>query len=91
VLELVHGDVCGKINPPTPAGNQFFLLMVDDKSRFMSVYLLPSKDRVPEAIQAFQLRAEEETRKKLIGLHTDCGGEFNLGSFMEYCLEQGVH
>jgi hypothetical protein len=55
------------------------------------VYLLPSKDCAPESIQAFQLRAEEETRKKLRGLHTDCGGEFNSGNFMEYCLEQGVH
>jgi hypothetical protein len=32
------------------AGNQFFLLMVDDKSHFMSVYLLPSKDHTPEGI-----------------------------------------
>jgi hypothetical protein len=91
VLEMVHSDLCGKITPPTSAGNQFFLLMVDDKSCFMSVYLLPSKDHAPEAIQAFQLRAEAETRKKLRGLRTDRGGEFNSGSFMEYCLEQGVH
>jgi hypothetical protein len=91
VLELVHGDLCGKITRPTLMGNQFFFHMVDDKSHFMSVYLLPSKDCAPESIQAFQLRAEEETRKKLRGFRTDCGGEFNSGNFMEYCLEQGVH
>jgi hypothetical protein len=34
VLELVHGDICGKIAPATPSGNQYFLLLVDDRSRF---------------------------------------------------------
>jgi hypothetical protein len=34
-LELVHADVCGKISPPTPGGKQYFLLVVDDCSRYM--------------------------------------------------------
>ena len=34
-LELVHGDLCGQITPPTPGGKSFFLLIVDDYSRFM--------------------------------------------------------
>nr|GEV06275.1 hypothetical protein [Tanacetum cinerariifolium] len=29
ILELVHGDLCGPISPPTPAGNMYFLLLVD--------------------------------------------------------------
>jgi hypothetical protein len=56
----------------------------------MSVCLLQTKYRAPEAIQAFQLSVEVETRKKLGGLRTDRGGEFNSGSFMGYCLEHGV-
>jgi hypothetical protein len=46
-LELVHGDLCGKITPPTLAGNEYFLLMVDDRSRFMSIVLLKSKSQAP--------------------------------------------
>jgi hypothetical protein len=53
VLELVHGDLCGKNSHPTLAGNNYFLLMVDDKSRYMSVVLLPSKDQASEAIWRF--------------------------------------
>jgi hypothetical protein len=90
VLELVHGDLCGKISPPTPAGNQYFLLLVDDKSRFMSVVLLPSKDRAADAIKKFKLRAELETGRKFRGLRIDRGGEFNSENFGEFCLEQGV-
>jgi hypothetical protein len=87
VLELVHRDLCSKITAPTPAGNNYFLLMVDDKSRYMSITLLPHKDRALEAIQRFQLRAEAETGKKLGGLRTDRGGEFNSASFLDYCLD----
>jgi len=34
-LELVHGDICGLVTPPTPSGNKFFLLLVDDLSLYM--------------------------------------------------------
>jgi hypothetical protein len=46
-LQLLHGDLCGPITPPTPSGNQYFLLLVDDYSRYMWIALLPSKDAPP--------------------------------------------
>jgi hypothetical protein len=90
VLQLVHGDLYGKMSPPTPAGNQYFLLMVDDRSCFMSIVLLPSKDQAAEVIKGFQSRAEAETREKLGGLRTDRGGNFNSASFLDYYQEHGV-
>jgi hypothetical protein len=50
VLELVHGDLCGKISPPAPAGNQYFILLVDDRSKFTLVELLATKDQAFDAI-----------------------------------------
>jgi len=57
-LELVHGDLCGPITPETLSGNKYFLLLVDDRSRFMWLTVLPSKDRAAAAIREFQARAE---------------------------------
>jgi hypothetical protein len=34
-LQLVHADLCGHITPKTPGGCSYFLLVVDDYSRFM--------------------------------------------------------
>jgi hypothetical protein len=34
-LELVHGDLCGPISPATPRRNKYFMLLVDDLSRYM--------------------------------------------------------
>jgi hypothetical protein len=50
-LELVHGDLCSSISPATPRGNKYFLLLVDDLSRYMWVAVIPSKDRVAAAIK----------------------------------------
>jgi transposase InsO family protein len=50
-LELVHGDFCGPISPTTPRGNKYFLLHVDDLSRYMWVAVITSKDRVAAAIK----------------------------------------
>ncbi|WVZ83401.1 hypothetical protein U9M48_030555 [Paspalum notatum var. saurae] len=43
-LELVHGDICGLMTPTTPSGNKYFLLLVDDLSRYMWLMLLSPKD-----------------------------------------------
>ncbi|CAA0822344.1 cysteine-rich RLK (RECEPTOR-like protein kinase) 8 [Striga hermonthica] len=51
VLELVHGDLCGPITPATHGGRRYFLLLVDDCSRFMWLQLLTSKDQAAEAIK----------------------------------------
>lgn len=43
-LDIIHDDLCGPISPPTPAGNRYVFLLVDDFSRAMSMFLLRSKD-----------------------------------------------
>ena len=89
-LELVHGDLCGPVAPATPSGNAYFLLLVDDRSRYMWATLLPSKDRAAAAVMEFQARAEVEAGCKLRAFRTDRGGEFTSKAFMEYCATDGV-
>jgi hypothetical protein len=72
-LELVHGDLCGPINLPTPSGKKYFLLMVGDHSRYMWLVLLPSKDCAAEAIKKVQAEAESVSGKKPRCLRTDRG------------------
>jgi hypothetical protein len=50
-LELVHADLCGPVTPATPGGRRYFLLMVDDASRFMWVALLSTKDAAADAVK----------------------------------------
>lgn len=90
VLDLVHGDICGPISPATPGCKRYFLLVVDDNSRFMWVALLRSKDEALESFQKISKRAEAEANRKVKALRTDRGGEFNSKRFAAYCDERGM-
>uniref|UniRef100_A0ACD6AP94 Uncharacterized protein n=1 Tax=Avena sativa TaxID=4498 RepID=A0ACD6AP94_AVESA len=89
-LELVHGDLCGPITPLTPGGRRYILLLIDDRSRYIWVELLASKDEAARAILKFQAAAEVECGHKLRVLRTDRGGEFTSATFYEHCAESGV-
>jgi hypothetical protein len=89
-LEPVHADLCGKISPPTPGGKQYFLLVVDDHSRYMWVELLKNKDEALASFKKIKLQAKLEHGRKLKALRTDRGGEFNSNLFTVFCNETGI-
>ncbi|XP_042756658.2 retrovirus-related Pol polyprotein from transposon TNT 1-94 [Lactuca sativa] len=89
-LELVHGDLCGPVSPPTPAGNIYFMLLVDDYSRVMWVFFIKTKDEAFRTFTDFRSKVENETGEKLKMLRTDRGGEFLSKKFEEYCSETGL-
>ena len=70
--------------PATNGGRQYFLLLVDDCSRYMWLQLLTSKDEAAAAIKKFKMRAEAESGKKLRVLRTDRGSEFTSVEFAAY-------
>ena len=82
--------MCGPITSETPSGNKYFFLLVDDRSRFMWLTALPSKDQAAAAIREFQARAEGESGLKLGALRTDRGGEFTSIEFAEHWAAEGV-
>ena len=89
-LELVHGDLCGPITPDTNGDRRYFLLLMDDCSRYMWLKLLTSKDEATATIKKFKMRVEAKSGKKLHVLRTDRGGEFTSVEFAAYCTDQGV-
>jgi transposase InsO family protein len=90
-LELVHCDLCGPVTPATPGGQRYFLLLVDDASRFMWAILLLMKVATVDAIKHVQAAAENESGLKLQVLRTDDDVEFTAIEFVAYCAEEGIH
>jgi transposase InsO family protein len=89
-LQLVHSDLCGPITPATPGGKRYFLLVVDDFSRYMWLALLSTKDEALEALKKIQKAAEAEKNLKLKSIRTDRGGEFTSDEFASYCNDHGI-
>jgi hypothetical protein len=48
-----------------PSDKSYFLLLVDDMSRYMWLKLLSSKDQAAAVINKFQIALEVETGRKL--------------------------
>jgi transposase InsO family protein len=86
-LELVHGDLCVPVKSATPGGRRYFLLLVDNATRYMWVALPVTKSEAAGAIRLIQAAADKECGRKL---RTDNGGEFTAAEFTAYCADEGV-
>jgi hypothetical protein len=89
-LELVHGDLCGTVTPATSGGRRYFLLLVNDFSRYMWVVVLGSKGEAADAIRRAQAVVEAECVHKLCVLRTENSSEFTVAEFVSYCVDEGV-
>jgi hypothetical protein len=69
--QLLHGDLCGLVSPPTPRGNRYFLLLVDDYSLYMWVSIIASKDQAESEIRRIQAATERKSGNLLCALRTD--------------------
>jgi hypothetical protein len=50
-LELMHGDMCGPVTLATPGERCYFLMLIDDLSRYMWVVVLSSKGETADTIK----------------------------------------
>jgi hypothetical protein len=89
-LELVHGNLCRPVKPVTSGGWRYFLLLIDDATRYMWMALLAAKSEAAGAIRCIQAVTEKECDHKLRVLRTDNGGEFMAAEFAAYCADEGV-
>jgi transposase InsO family protein len=87
---MFHVDLCGQIKPKTRGGKNYFLLLVDDYSRFMWIELLATKDEAFKCFKRVKALAETKHGGKLRAFHSDRGGEFNSMEFKGYCDQHGV-
>lgn len=77
-LQLVHSDVCGPMSSPSLNGSKYFVLFIDDFSRFCWVYFLQQKSEVLRMFQKFKAAAENQCNSKIKILRTDNGTEYAL-------------
>lgn len=85
---MVHVDLCGPITPVTVGGNKYFMLLVDDCSRWMEVHIVKSKDQARTTFEKFKAEVENQTGCRIKALRSDRGGEFlsNAG----VCEQAGI-
>ena len=90
LLDLVHSDVIGPINPASIGGKRYILTFIDDKSRMAWVYLMSRKGQTFSCFMEWMKLVERQSGKKLRTLRTDNGGEYTSGEFNDFLVDYGV-
>ncbi|CAI7895352.1 unnamed protein product [Closterium sp. NIES-54] len=96
-LQTLHMDVWGPARVRGQGHERYFLLVVDDYSRYTTVFPLRSKGEVTEVlidwIRAARLRLRESFGSDfpVLRLHSDRGGEFSSALLGAFCRAQGIH
>ncbi|CAI7841284.1 unnamed protein product, partial [Closterium sp. NIES-53] len=96
LLQTLHMDVWGPARVRGQGHERYFLLMVDDYSRYTTVFPLRSKGDVTEVlidwIRAARLHLKESFGSDfpVLRLHSDRGWEFSSARLGAFCRAQGI-
>ena len=89
-LDLVHSDVCGKMNARSLGGAEYFLTFIDDRTHYTWVYVLKHKDEVFDCFLRWKALVEKSSGRKLKAIRTDNGGEYTSTIFGDYLKSEGI-
>ncbi|CAI7828821.1 unnamed protein product [Closterium sp. NIES-53] len=95
-LQTLHMDVWGPARVSGQSRERYFLLVVDDYTRYTTVFPLGSKGEVSAIlipwIRTVRLQLRERFGQDLpvLGLHSDTGGEFSSDVLQEFCRAEGI-
>jgi hypothetical protein len=64
-LELVHSDICEMNGVLTEGGKRYFMILIDDATRFCYVYLLKTKDEALNCFKMYKAEVEIQFEKKI--------------------------
>ncbi|CAI7863435.1 unnamed protein product, partial [Closterium sp. NIES-54] len=95
-LQTLHMDVWGPARVRGQGHKRYFLLVVDDYSRYTTVFPLRSKGEVPEVLIDWirgarcQLSESFGSDLPVLRLHSDRGGEFSSDLLRAFCHSEGI-
>ncbi|GJV52637.1 zinc finger, CCHC-type containing protein [Tanacetum coccineum] len=76
ILELIHSDLCDLHATPSLGNNKYFVIFIDDASRFCYVYLLHTKDEALDKFKVFKTEVELQQESQIKRFRTDRGDEY---------------
>ncbi|CAI7890959.1 unnamed protein product [Closterium sp. NIES-53] len=95
-LQTLHMDVWGPARVSGQGRERYFLLVVDDYTRYTTVFPLRSKGEVSAVLNPWirtvrlQLRERFGQDLPVLRLHSDRGGEFSSDLLRDFCRGEGI-
>ena len=90
-LDLLNSDICEPMpSSVTPGGKRYVLTIIDDYSRYCTVYLLSKKGEASTKIQEFVLNCETKFNVTPKAIQTDRGGEYISNKLKDFFKNYGI-
>ncbi|CAI7872428.1 unnamed protein product [Closterium sp. NIES-53] len=89
-LAVVHIDLCGPFWMAAKNGSLYFLLMKDRHTRFVWAMPVAKKSDVLREFQQWLVLIERQTKKTMLMLRSDRGGEFLGKEFTNFVNGKGI-
>ncbi|CEO95066.1 hypothetical protein PBRA_009598 [Plasmodiophora brassicae] len=90
VSDLVHSDLSGRWPVVGIGGFEYYQTMLDDSTRYLTVYLLRRKSDALDVIKHYDARLRNQEGRGISDLQTDGGGEFNSKACVTFYNESGI-
>ena len=90
LLEIVHSDVCGRLEAKSLSGAEYFVTFIGDKSRYVWIYILKNKSEVFKKFLGWKSMVEKSSGEKIKTLRSDNGGEYTSKEFEDYLKKNGI-
>ena len=88
-LDLIHSDLCDLKSVQSRGGKKYFIIFIDDSTRYCYVYLLKSKDEALDMFKCYKNEIENQLGKKTKAIRSNRGGEYDA-PFNDFCQEHGI-
>lgn len=90
-LQLVHTDICGPFRVPSIGKARYFIVIVDDFSRFIWLRTMVAKSEAEQYFKEYQRWAENlHDGHRIQQVRFDGGGEFGSKAFRAYLSSKGI-
>jgi transposase InsO family protein len=90
-LELLHMDLFGPIAYISISGSKYYLVIVDDYSRFTWIFFLQEKSQTQETLKGFLRRAQNEFELRIKKIRSDNGTEFKNSQIEGFLEDEGIN
>jgi hypothetical protein len=89
-LEMLHINLFGPIAYISIGGNKYGLVIIDDYSRFTSMFFLQDKCETQEVLKKFLKRAQNEFDAEVKRIRSNNDIEFKNTQVEDYLDEEGI-
>ncbi|CAJ2654890.1 unnamed protein product [Trifolium pratense] len=89
-FDLVHSDIWGPAPTPTMGGSRYFVIFIDDYSRFTWIYMMKNRHELSQIYTNFAKMIQTQFSKVIKVFRRDNAMEYRDSKLLSFLHEQGT-